>query len=339
MSTDELIERALSDLTSAAPPPPALAGIEDRRTVYQQRQRRNRNRRAGAAATAVAGLAVLTGAVLVADDPPTTVASGQGGDTAATVTSVPPDIEEYRCGDRFPVEVTIPGAIRGPSTGPAPGSPPVERGQLVMHWQRADDYLEVRWPAPAPPLYDLEGTQLPPFEDFGFSSRSDGGAELSISTEPPSGSARAGMVIAKPAAQSAPCDSLQVIGLAEGRRAQVGLRVTDEGVQHLDLQPLVIERRSVHQAPTAPVGCQGSESPNVTGDRPDISSPEPAEALRAFLATPAAQTLIKSGYVEMTEPDGSITFGVDPGPGWVTLITVVQTSTGWAVESWAASGC
>ena len=87
----------------------------------------------------------------------------------------------------------------------------------------------------------------------------------------------------------------------------------------------------------------------------------PREALAAFLAEtdgvfPSPPTsLSKSAYVEMIKPDGSIGFGYtggfeyedfdyytdfDPEEwGLATLITVAETTDGWTVDSWGASGC
>jgi hypothetical protein len=41
----------------------------------------------------------------------------------------------------------------------------------------------------------------------------------------------------------------------------------------------------------------------------------------------------------MIEPDGSITYGVDFGDGFVTLISVTPVDGGWTVDSWDGSGC
>jgi hypothetical protein len=64
----------------------------------------------------------------------------------------------------------------------------------------------------------------------------------------------------------------------------------------------------------------------------------PADVLLKYLAaTPAAPP---SGYVEMTEPDGSITYGASPsGDGWTTLLRVIRDADGWHVAAWTASGC
>lgn len=69
--------------------------------------------------------------------------------------------------------------------------------------------------------------------------------------------------------------------------------------------------------------------------------PEPAVALTAFLDLPEHGALARSGYAELHEPDGSITYAkqIDGGEGYVTLIEVVPVDGGWAVERWKASGC
>lgn len=87
----------------------------------------------------------------------------------------------------------------------------------------------------------------------------------------------------------------------------------------------------------------------------------PKEALAAFLAETDGvfpnppTTLSMSAYVEPTKPDGSIGYGYTGGFeyggfdystdfdvtewGLATLITVTETTGGWAVDSWKARGC
>jgi len=74
----------------------------------------------------------------------------------------------------------------------------------------------------------------------------------------------------------------------------------------------------------------------------------PVGALEGLLGGAAAETWPKTGYFELHEPDGSITYGnpiddmsADPRPenGLVVSVSVVQQEDGWAVDSWSTSGC
>jgi hypothetical protein len=93
------------------------------------------------------------------------------------------------------------------------------------------------------------------------------------------------------------------------------------------------------------VPCQspaGVDRPaNVGGSGPGGAHPTPVEALQAFLAAPGHETLARSGYVELVEPDGTVTYGapLDGGDGYVTLVSVAPADAGWVVEGWRASGC
>jgi hypothetical protein len=74
--------------------------------------------------------------------------------------------------------------------------------------------------------------------------------------------------------------------------------------------------------------------------------PTPLEALEALLS--GQEGWPKTGYFELHEPDGSITFGnpqddmsADPRPenGIVIAVSVIEMDGGWAVDSWSTSGC
>jgi hypothetical protein len=69
-----------------------------------------------------------------------------------------------------------------------------------------------------------------------------------------------------------------------------------------------------------------------------MRGPEPADVLLRFVA--AMPGTIPSGYVELAEPDGSITYAVDAsGIGWTTILSVVRDADGWYLEGWTSSGC
>lgn len=127
---------------------------------------------------------------------------------------------------------------------------------------------------------------------------------------------------------------------------------------------LVIQSVSVEAFPKVGVCVNpddGIVSPShsaVVSDGPTYATPR--EALAAFLTETDGvfpsppTTLSKSAYVELIRPDGSIAYGYmggfedagfdyeefDPTEwGLATLITVTETTDGWAVDSWGASGC
>lgn len=128
---------------------------------------------------------------------------------------------------------------------------------------------------------------------------------------------------------------------------------------------LVIQSVSVEAFPKVGVCVNpddGIVSPShsaVVSDGPAYDTPR--DALVAFLAETDGvfpsppTTLSESAYVEMIKPDGSIGYGYmggfeaegfdystdfDPEEwGLATLITTTETTEGWTVDSWGASGC
>ncbi len=63
------------------------------------------------------------------------------------------------------------------------------------------------------------------------------------------------------------------------------------------------------------------------------------EALKAFLGQGIGNPpIFRSGFVEMIEPDGAITYGIGSGDHFVTLISVNAVEGGWTVDRWEVSG-
>ncbi len=113
-------------------------------------------------------------------------------------------------------------------------------------------------------------------------------------------------------------------------------------------QSLVIDSIELTAAPPI-FECRDTDgvllSPNRAGEIEQGPYASPVEALEGFIASSAAELRIaRTGYVELTQPDGSITYGKplidsDLDPGFVTLIYVSRVGDVWGVNSWEASGC
>ena len=111
----------------------------------------------------------------------------------------------------------------------------------------------------------------------------------------------------------------------------------------MTLLPTIVERRTVDAAPRAAIPCQGSDQngtpPNRSGGSdPSIRGERPADVLLEYLDRNA--TAMPAGYVEMVDPAGTITYGVDASnDGWTTLLFVERDEHGWYLGGWTASGC
>jgi hypothetical protein len=238
--------------------------------------------------------------------------------------------------------------------GTAPSTPPLGGGQRAIHWTTPEGTVELRWPGRAQPIY-ADGSAIISTLSAG-ESLSAGRAEIDVAPAPdatdPATGFDADVVVEsrEPApAPTAPCDLLELTVVTKDGRWHSGLRArasngeSGQPAERVDLQPRIIERRSVDDAPRAAIRCQGSDQygtpPNRTGgtDR-SISGPQPADVLLGYLAAhPGAPT---SGYIEMAEPDGSITYGVDASRiGWTTLVFLARDGDNWYLEGWTASGC
>ena len=313
-------------------------------------------------AAAVALVAAAAGVAFVAHQAEDTVVSSQrdpdpGGEPATTDPPSNPG-SAFTCGAELPVQVTVTGATTGPRAGPAPGSGPAADGQLVQHWLRPGGALEMRWPAPVPALYAVDE-----FTDRAPEAMSLGQTrgQVAIDFEPSAASHptstqdafQPDLIVDLPPGQDhvgdfgAPCDVVEIATVTSSGRESTGLRVAGAGIASaynlVDLQPRIVERRPVDAAPDAAIPCEGADQngtpPNKSGG-PDLTTrgAAPADVLLAYLA--ATPTASPSGYVEMTAPDGSITYGVDAlGEGWTTLLFLTQDADGWYLAGWTASGC
>lgn len=285
--------------------------------------------------------------------------------TPATTTTVP---SVPVCGTELPFTTALPDDFDGPFLGASADSPdPAEEGQLILHWNGRGGSVELRRPADseytesaqwgAPPtVEDPDPTVFVIVQDVSIGGIEYPNAPQAYGVLPTEG-------------MSGPCDAVQVriLGPAgEGNEpslldASFGsedadrpntLMIYPELPRARDLN-LIVDSLAVDTVP-AVVGCGGG--PGVTEVPPikteSITDPvvyeEPVEALEALLAGPDASSWPKTGYFELREPDGSITYGnplddlsPDPRPdgGLVISISVVQVEEGWAVDSWSTSGC
>lgn len=340
---DTRLRTLVRDLVADAPPPPPFpmgVGVSELRSA--------RRRLVGAVAVAAAvGVVVLGVVALWPLWPEKRITSGvvaSGGDVA---------VQAHTCGTQFPLELEVRGTTSSMLSGPAPGRPPAGDGQLVRHWLRPDGSVELRWPATPAPLY---GEGVPPVATAVVGEVvAPGRSEIDVrrrgSEVPASPDAfEPDVVVARSARGlpvSAPCDVLELTVATADGEWRSGLRPTagdaSSPYERVDLQPRILERRAVDAAPATAVRCQGADRsgtpPNRSGG-PDrtMRGAEPADVLLRFVA--AMPGSIPSGYVELAEPDGSITYAVDAsGIGWTTILSVARDADGWYLEGWNSSGC
>lgn len=334
------LARALTD--SAPPPPPfpsdtAKGKSHGRRSILHF---------AAAAAAAAAIVGVTGTAMFVSRDNPEDIVTSVGDH---------PTTQSYLCDANPAIRVLVPGATNGPTVGPAPGTAPVGDEQRAIHWTGTEGTVELRWPARQPPLYN-DGTAVTSTlaaSELISAERTEIDAHPVQDRDDPGTMFDPDVIIERPQPGTprpvAPCDLLELTVITDDGHWRSGLRAVgsdgdlEAAYELVNLQPRIIERRPVGVAPDTAIRCQGSDRfgtpPNRTGG-PDrsLSGPQPADVLMRYLATtPTAQ---QSGYVEMTEPDGSLTYGVDPsGDGWTTLVFVARDGDNWYLDGWTASGC
>jgi hypothetical protein len=271
------------------------------------------------------------------------------------------------CGTELPFATVLPDDFDGPFPGASTDSPdPAEEGQFILHWIGRGGSVELRLPANAEYTESAQWGALPTQED------PDPTVFVIVQDVTIDGieypDAPQGYGVLPTEAMSGPCDAVQlrILGPADGAEpslldATFGMEDPDrpntlviypELPRAWDLH-LIVDSLAVDSVP-AVLECGGS--PGVTDVPPikieSITDPvvyeEPVEALEAVLAGPDAVSWPKTGYFELHEPDGSITYGnplddmsPDPRPdgGLVISISVVQVEGGWAVDSWSTSGC
>jgi hypothetical protein len=160
--------------------PRAAAGVEpDVNSVLGDvvtagRRRRNLYRAGVALATAaVVALGVVAVPRLIETLRPEQPAPRPGGHaptpTESPAESPSPPAAAYSCGDAVPLHPTyLPeGFGPDPVPGPAPGGPPAEEGQLVVHWTDGERSFEIRHPGTL--FAEIAGeTDQPTIEVLGY---------------------------------------------------------------------------------------------------------------------------------------------------------------------------
>lgn len=334
---DNSLKTLARSVVADAPRPPDFTSLEIAAPSHHRRQRYFVG---GAAAASLLGL-VGAVAVLQGAGRETRIEASSGQEETAT---------SFSCPAEPPLRITVVGTGESPRQGPAPGAPEPSEGQRVVHWARGDGSIELRWPAEPQSTYASGNSRV--------STLHSGGAvypeRLEIDVDPTEvdrdpARIESDIVIEPQSPEPAPgsCDLMEVTAVTAGGRWVAGFRASSresgQFYEQVDLQPRIIERRAVEVSPTAAIRCQGSDQFGTPANRSggaDLSlrGPAPADVLLAYLAVnPGA---VPSGWVEMTEPDGSITYGVDPsGDGWTTLLWLAADDDGWYLDRWTASGC
>lgn len=324
----ELVRTARDDLS----PTDAIAGRHRAALLRATASRPGRARRPVLAAAAVVTLLVgLAAAVAYAarDTDRILVA-----DTATTTPTPVPTTEGLACSGDLPGDVRLPVGATGPHAGPAAGGRPAEAGQLVRHWVRLDETIEVRWPADAEPdlIGDVRDRQV---------GDSGGGTILSIAAKPHGEGRFLGMLLAVKDTTAVRCDrvTIEVVGNTAAAVDELMAGIEEEFFVG-ERAPLVVAEAEIDEVPAAD-GCQappGTVIPNVGGplDRPRGSTP--VGTFQAFLDQ--HPTLAQGGYTAGALPDGSIAYYWESSPGFVpTVVHVAPVGDEWAVIAWDAAGC
>lgn len=326
MRTD--LEQRIRDATpEAAHMPPFEQVLADARS--HRRVRRVGGVLATAAATASVVVALFA---MVSGRPAQDVSVIDPAAPPDAATPVTPSLSaaaDATCGDELPITVPVPDGYEGPTLGPsADGTDPVESGQHVVHWTSSTGSIEVRWPADADAA--VWGTRN--IRDIGDVIQQDDGTWRQTMGQPATGVTEAG------------CTHMQVTVFDQTR---TGLDATTEPLfsgPYLPVgTPLVAQSRPADSLPSA-IACNapaGVSTPPNQGGQADSAPAETAEeALAEFLED--HRTLLAAGYIALHLPDGSIAY-VQPAPdddsAYITVIHVTETTSGWQVDSWDATGC
>ena len=119
---------------------------------------------------------------------------------------------------------------------------------------------------------------------------------------------------------------------------------TEQVTRTISAERLVKESWPVNTLPEV-VQCNGGpDYPNKAGVIDDLEPyPTPEGALFVFVQdqTPVGRPRFAvSGYIEMVERDGGITFGWGYGGGrFAQMVSLVEVDGQWAVDEWETSGC
>jgi hypothetical protein len=226
----------------------------------------------------------------------------------------------------------IPPEFAGPIPGPSEDATVAAAAdQLVEHWTSPTGSIEVRWP------FDNDGIIVPSAETRPGSV--SGGRAL--------GPDEHGFYVARlyfdaPPHQFRQCQVVQVVVRdRDPAHADSTFQfILDHAAD--DYGRLVTNTATVDATPSAitcAVPAGSPPSPNRGGPVSTASYPTPSDALQAFVA--ADPTLHRFGYTELHLPDGTTGYGAPApgGDGFVIVIHLADTESGWTVDWWDASGC
>lgn len=319
---------------------------------------RRRAAAVAAAAVIVLGAGLVTARLVDGDSGGrSTVAGTPGGSPDGTSAessagSADPTITGGECGVELPFDMPVPEGYEGPIVGPGPDALTVpEPSQLVLHSTSTTGSVEVRWPA------DAHGAELATEATEVRDDLESSSADV-IESEPepgPTGRFTVGDTVTSGNLGAGACESLQ-LAVADDDPT-VASEVAEQilaallgpgGALGEPAEAAVVDSLSAESVPAAAL-CDAPAGTEVPPNRsaaisPVAFYPTPQEALVAFL--PTQETWPQSGYVELTLPDGTVAYG-QPGFGeadlddgnYVIVAHVIQTTDGWAVDSWESSGC
>jgi hypothetical protein len=323
---------------------------------------------AAVAVILIVGLPVVLLQGMSGDQPPATdavVAPSTTADVEPTTTVISPTttIPVPVCGTQLPFSTVLPEDFDGPNPGPSPQAvDALEPGQTIVHWTGRGGSVELRWPANAEyiesavwgadPIIEGGGSSFVLVQDLTIDGVEYQDVPQGYDRLPTDG-------------MTGPCDAVQLTVFRPNGTATVGSGFGPEDthspntlVVHPDIPrprdlQLVVGTMEVEVVPEVVECSGGSEAagfevpPNKSETIADPQPfPTPLEALEALLS--GQEGWPKTGYFELHEPDGSITFGnpqddmsADPRPenGIVIAVSVIEMDGGWAVDSWSTSGC
>jgi hypothetical protein len=293
---------------------------------------RHRPRRRWLVAAAVVGIVVVAvGVWLVSAS--STAPRDRVSAPASSVSSLPPVASAKGiCGESVPVRIMVPPEFVGPTPGlAADATVTATDDQLVEHWTSPTGSIEIRWP------FDVNERVFPD------ATTPPGSATVHNAVSPDiNGRYRRTIYFGIEPQQFLRCQVVQVdVRDIDATQADSTVEYIFEHAPDVDRR-FVTNEATVDTTPSA-IACAvpaGSPpSPNRGGTVTTSSYPTPRDALQAFVASDA--TLHPFGYTELHLPDGTTAFGAPApgGEGFVIVIHVTGTESGWSVDWWDTSGC
>jgi hypothetical protein len=283
---------------------------------------------AALAVTAVCAAGALVLALGRGDDSPDRVRTPAASDTTAAASA-------KACGTSLPIALAVPTGYEGPRAGSSSDADTAaDPTQLAVTWTTPGGNIELRWPADAANRADV--IETPGSTDPGFLANTP-----TTDQTTKSGKVLRTIVFQFPQLPVG-CQTVQVDVYGDTSKAVAA--ITTEITKHplVSNEPLVKGTSTSTAAPSV-AKCTGAviavTAPNRGGAVVATGAyQQPAEALAAFVARD--QTLVQTGYTQLTLADGSVVYANEVRPGVVvTSVHVADTGGGWSVVDWGASGC